>query len=102
AEIARLHGQLEDRQKLSDQENVTLVQLRSQIADLHERNEHSELLRRQTEENWQRALASEQELGTSLRAIADELHSVQTKGDEFKAQFETDRKSTRLNSSHVS
>ena len=89
AEIARLHGQLEDRQKLSDQENVTLVQLRSQIADLHERNEHSELLRRQTEENWQRALASEQELGTSLRAIADELHSVQTKGDEFKAQFET-------------
>jgi chromosome segregation ATPase len=88
-EIARLHGQLEDRQKLSDQENTTLVQLRSQIADLQERNEHSELLRRQTEENWQRALASEQELGTSLRAIADELHSVQTKGDEFKAQFET-------------
>ncbi len=89
AEIARLHGQLEDRQKLSDQENTTVVQLRSQIADLHERNEQSELLRRQTEENWQRALASEQELGTSLRAIADELHSVQTKGDEFKAQFET-------------
>ena len=89
AEIARLHGQLEDRQKLSDQENVTLLQLRSQIVDLHERNEQSELLRRQTEENWQRAVASEQELGTSLRAIADELHSVQTKGDEFKAQFET-------------
>ena len=89
AEIARLHGQLEDRQKLSDQENTTVVQLRSQIADLHERNEQSELLRRQTEENWQRALASEQELGTSLRAIADELHSVQAKGDAFKAQFET-------------
>jgi chromosome segregation ATPase len=89
AEIARLHGQLEDRQKRSDQENVTLVQLRSQIVDLHERNEQSELMRRQTEENWQRAVASEQELGTSLRAIADELHSVQTKGDEFKAQFET-------------
>lgn len=89
AEIVRLHGQLEDRQKRSDQENVTLVQLRSQIVDLHERNEQSELMRRQTEENWQRAVASEQELGTSLRAIADELHSVQTKGDEFKAQFET-------------
>ena len=89
AEIVRLHGQLEDRQKRSDEENVTLVQLRSQIVDLHERNEQSELMRRQTEENWQRAVASEQELGTSLRAIADELHSVQTKGDEFKAQFET-------------
>jgi len=89
AEIARLHGQLEDRQKRSDEENVTLVQLRSQIVDLHERNEQSELMRRQTEENWQRAVASEQELGTRLRAIADELHSVQTKGDEFKAQFET-------------
>jgi chromosome segregation ATPase len=88
AEIARLHGQLEDRQKLSDQENATLVQLRSQIADLHERNEHSELSRRQLEENWQRVLASEQELRTSLRAKEDELHSVQAKGDEFKPQFE--------------
>jgi len=89
AEIKRLRTHLEEQYGLSGQGNAELERLRSKIAEFQERNEQSERSGRQMEENWQRALASEQELRTSLRAKEDELDSVHVKRDEFKVQFET-------------
>jgi chromosome segregation ATPase len=87
SELNQLRGELAQQRTASESSNVELERLRSEITALQEQSAQSDLSRRQLEENWQRAVASEQELQTSLRANKDELRSVQAKGDEFKAQF---------------
>lgn len=89
AEIDQLRGELAQQRTVRESSNAELERLRSEIAEFQERNEQSGRSRRELEENWQRAVASEQELRTSLLAKEDELHAVQTRGDEFKVQFET-------------
>jgi chromosome segregation ATPase len=89
AEVKQLRTQLEEQYGLSGQGNAELERLRSEIAEFQNRNEQSERSRRELEENWRRAAASEQELRTSLLAKEDELRAAQTKGDELKDQFET-------------
>jgi chromosome segregation ATPase len=87
-ELDQLRDELAQQRTTSDSSNSELERLRSEITALQEQTARSDLSRRQMEESWQRELASEQELRTRLRAKEDELHSVQAKGDEFKAQFE--------------
>jgi chromosome segregation ATPase len=89
AEVKQLRTQLEEQYGLSGQGNAEIERLRSEIAGFQERNEQSEGSRRELEENWRRAVASEGELRTSLLAKEEELRAAQTKADEPKDQLET-------------
>ena len=89
AEIKSQHAQLEARQTLWDQGHTELERLRSEIADLRERNSQSELSYRQLEEDRQRTVASQQELTASLRAKEHELSIAHATADELKSQIDT-------------
>src|SRR5882724_10091595 len=76
AESGQLRDQLKEQQRLSREENAELTRLRSGFTELQEQSRQSELSRRQLEENWQRAVASEQELQGTLRGKDDELRDA--------------------------
>jgi chromosome segregation ATPase len=87
-EINQLRGDLTQQRAAGEFSNAELERLRSEIATLQEQTGQSDLSRRQLEENWQRAVASERELRASLRGKDDELSAIQTNIDELKGQYD--------------
>jgi septal ring factor EnvC (AmiA/AmiB activator) len=86
AEIDQLRGELAQQRTASESSCAELERLRSEITALEEQSAQSEFSRRQLEENWQQAVALNQELKARLQAKDDELRAARANAQE---QIET-------------